>query len=546
MRVFVVAAIAAALFLTPARADYSDGLAAFKRGDYVTAHMEFLRLAEQGNAAAQLNVGFLYHYGLGVEQNHSGAVKWYRKAAEQGLPEAQFSLGTVYESGAGGPRDLVQAYRWYSLVAETVPPGETRERLIKHRDRVAEQLSPDQLAVAESAPTPAGDPVDRGALTPSIAEIQHRLAERGLNPGPIDGQMGRRTVAALSAFQASHGLAITGQADELTLRELFGPDEVAPRLEPFPRVVVIHEEPAPDAVPVPLVEMISLDPLEQPAEVALFPSIDSGLSAGMLESGAAWVAVESGTPPRKGVTADPLVSIESETTSTDLVLPDYRSAEYIAVGTVGGRINAINPDTGERFTSKLTEDAEGPFTTDGNHLNGAATATAQLNDNKFDGWREEDRITLIQQRLSEAGFDPGPIDGKIGPQTHAALKIYQHTYNLTDQTFEELLDYMVASTHFESGYNYQKLGYHEKSLKEYSTAIRIRSNFPDAYFNRGLIYYSQNHYNRAIEDFSTVIELKPDDMKAYLNRANSYYEKGSYGPAAQDVYNAVKVGISAW
>jgi hypothetical protein len=318
MRLFIAAAIAAALFFTPARADYSDGLAAFKRGDYVTAHTEFLRLAEQGNAAAQLNVGFLYHYGLGVEQNHSGAVKWYRKAAEKGLPEAQFSLGTVYESGAGGPRDLVRAYRWYSLAAESVPPGETRERLTKHRDRISKRLSPDQLAVAESAPAPAGDPVDRAALTPSISEIQHRLAERGLKPGPIDGQMGRRTVAALSAFQASHGLAITGRADELTLRELFGPDEVAPRLEPFPRVVVIHEEPAPDAVPVPTVETTLLDSLIRPAEAPLFPSIESGLSAGMIEPGAAWAAVDSEPPSSKRLTANLFVIVESETTPTDM------------------------------------------------------------------------------------------------------------------------------------------------------------------------------------------------------------------------------------
>jgi tetratricopeptide (TPR) repeat protein len=97
-----------------------------------------------------------------------------------------------------------------------------------------------------------------------------------------------------------------------------------------------------------------------------------------------------------------------------------------------------------------------------------------------------------------------------------------------------------------SAYNYQKLGYHDKSLKEYSTAIRIRSNFPEAYFNRGLIYHAQDRYDHAIEDFNAVINLQPRNRDAYLNRANSYYEKGSYGPAAQDVFDAVKVGISAW
>jgi hypothetical protein len=299
MRLLIAAAIAAALFLTPARANYSDGLAAFKRGDYVTAHTEFLRLAERGHAPSQLNVGFLYHYGLGGDQNQTGAVKWYRKAAEQGLPEAQFSLGTVYESGVGVRRDLVKAYRWYTLAAESVPSGETRERLIKHRDRVAERFSPDQLAVAESAPRLVDDPGERPALTPSTAEIQQTLADRSFKPGPIDGQMGRRTTAALSAFQAAYGLAITGQADEPTLQHLFGPDEVAPRLEPFPRVVVTPKNPAPKAVPVPTVETTSLDSLERPAEAPLFPSIESGLSAGMIEPGAAWAAGDNEPPSSK-------------------------------------------------------------------------------------------------------------------------------------------------------------------------------------------------------------------------------------------------------
>jgi peptidoglycan hydrolase-like protein with peptidoglycan-binding domain len=418
--------------------------------------------------------------------------------------------------------------------------------LIKHRDRVAERLSPDQLAVAESAPPLVDDPVERPALTPSIAEIQQTLADRSFKPGPIDGQMGRRTTAALSAFQAAYGLAITGQADEPTLQHLFGPDEVAPRLEPFPRVVVIPKDPVPEAVPVPTVETTALDSLIRPAEAALFPSIDSGLSAGMLEPGNPWVAVESEPPSHKQLTAEQSADLDSETDQTDLGLSDYKAAEYEAVETVAGKSGASDPGAGERSAYSLIEDADGGFAIDRGGLNGAATATVELNDSKFDGWREEDRISLIQRQLSEAGFDPGPIDGEIGPQTRAALEAYQHSYNLIDQTFEELLDYMAASAIFESAYHYQKLGYHEKSIKEYSMAIHIRSNFPEAYFNRGLIYHAQDRYDRAIEDFSAVINLQPKNKGAHLSRANAYYEKGSYGLAAQDVFDAVILGVSTW
>lgn len=39
-----------------------------------------------------------------------------------------------------------------------------------------------------------------------------------------------------------------------------------------------------------------------------------------------------------------------------------------------------------------------------------------------------DEVTKIQQQLSAAGFDPGPIDGIFGPKTDAAVKAFQSQY----------------------------------------------------------------------------------------------------------------------
>jgi len=44
----------------------------------------YQKAAEQGDAAAQCNVGYLYKEGMGVKKNKKEAVKWLRKAAEQG------------------------------------------------------------------------------------------------------------------------------------------------------------------------------------------------------------------------------------------------------------------------------------------------------------------------------------------------------------------------------------------------------------------------------------------------------------------------------
>ena len=48
--------------------------------------------ADQGDAAAQINLGAMYAAGAGVPQDDREAVRWYRLAADQGLAEAQSAL----------------------------------------------------------------------------------------------------------------------------------------------------------------------------------------------------------------------------------------------------------------------------------------------------------------------------------------------------------------------------------------------------------------------------------------------------------------------
>ena len=100
--------------------DYDAGLAAAQSGDFATALREWTPLAEQGNAKAQHNLGFMYSNGQGVPQDDAEAVKWYRLAAEQGDTEAQFNLGLMYRNGQGVPQDYAEAVKWYRLAAEQV------------------------------------------------------------------------------------------------------------------------------------------------------------------------------------------------------------------------------------------------------------------------------------------------------------------------------------------------------------------------------------------------------------------------------------------
>ncbi len=105
MKRVVSAAIVLIGLATPAWADWDDGVAAYKRGDYATALRELLLPATQGNAWSQYSLGNMYANGDGVPQDYAEATKWWRKAASQGIAAAQFSLGFMYYNGRGVSQD---------------------------------------------------------------------------------------------------------------------------------------------------------------------------------------------------------------------------------------------------------------------------------------------------------------------------------------------------------------------------------------------------------------------------------------------------------
>ena len=117
-RILLLASLLCSLSWTVGAQDFNKGYEAQKRGDFATAMRHYRPLAEQGNAAAQLNVGALFHNGQGVPQSYAEALKWYRKAAEQGHAIAQSNLGVMYDEGRGVPQDYTEAAQWFYRAAE--------------------------------------------------------------------------------------------------------------------------------------------------------------------------------------------------------------------------------------------------------------------------------------------------------------------------------------------------------------------------------------------------------------------------------------------
>ena len=134
-------------------ADFNKGLTAAQSGDFATALKEWKPLAEEGNAAAQNNLGFakaqfnlgvMYDVGEGVPQDDKEAVRWYTLAAEQEHAKAQYNLGVMYALGEGVIKDYVYAHMWGNIASMNGnDKGETL------RGYVAEKMTSSQIEEAQ-------------------------------------------------------------------------------------------------------------------------------------------------------------------------------------------------------------------------------------------------------------------------------------------------------------------------------------------------------------------------------------------------------------
>lgn len=123
--VFIATLLLVLLAGSPARADFSDGLAAYDAGDYYAAYLAWLPLAEAGDGDAQAAIADLYLSELltvpaGANERRRiqrTAVWWYRQAAQCGHTVAQLNLGDLYANGVGVATDPVQAWLWLGLAA---------------------------------------------------------------------------------------------------------------------------------------------------------------------------------------------------------------------------------------------------------------------------------------------------------------------------------------------------------------------------------------------------------------------------------------------
>jgi TPR repeat protein len=114
---------------------------------------DLIERANEGNAAAQNNVGAMYHTGKDLRKDDAEAVRWWRRAAEQGNVYAQTNLGDVYHYGQGVAQNEAEAILWYQKAAEQgfAPAKAALERMYANGTPVRAQQQTGQICSTASA-----------------------------------------------------------------------------------------------------------------------------------------------------------------------------------------------------------------------------------------------------------------------------------------------------------------------------------------------------------------------------------------------------------
>jgi len=79
-------------------------------------------------------------------------VSWYRKAAEQGNTAAQLNLGVMYQNGWGVAQNYVTAHMWFTLAAAVGDGDAARNRDISAAKMTSEQIAEARRLAREWAP----------------------------------------------------------------------------------------------------------------------------------------------------------------------------------------------------------------------------------------------------------------------------------------------------------------------------------------------------------------------------------------------------------
>jgi serine/threonine protein kinase len=144
---------------------------------------------------------------------------------------------------------------------------------------------------------------------------------------------------------------------------------------------------------------------------------------------------------------------------------------------------------------------------------------------------------LQQPPLNNVATVISSVDRKNNYQQYAALAAFitmiGSGFFVVNNTFQQ-----TAESYFEHG-NKRPASDKKGSIEDYTQAIKLKPNYPEAYFNRGVDRFDSGDKKDAIKDYTQAIKLKSDYSEAYYNRAVARSSLNDQKGAIEDYTQAI-------
>lgn len=172
----------------------------------------YTRAAEAGFSPAMVDLGLMHANGNGVPRNYQEAARWYQKAIQQNHPAAMVNLGVLYQRGSGVEKNEAEAANLYRRAVSLNQPAGMHNlaalldagRGVPRNSEQAAELVMRSLRAGHEFSYQQMMKNGNGYTREFRQSMQRRLKDEGSYNGPIDGDFGQTTQAALTTYFSKH------------------------------------------------------------------------------------------------------------------------------------------------------------------------------------------------------------------------------------------------------------------------------------------------------------------------------------------------------
>jgi len=164
----------------------------------------FAAAAEAGHVGAMQFLARVHEKGMTGDSDLALAIKWYRKAAELGNTNAMVRLALLNVQGSGADRNLTQSVLWLKKAADQGDGIALLNLGRMHDEGIGVERDPREAAhyLLSALRAGAWTVIDQASKFSDETrnDLQHELRRLGHYSGPLDGQIGPETRAAMVDF----------------------------------------------------------------------------------------------------------------------------------------------------------------------------------------------------------------------------------------------------------------------------------------------------------------------------------------------------------